>query len=277
MSLSLIFASCSKGENGEKGAQGEQGIQGEQGDPGKHGDPGKSGEDGIACWDLNGNGSADIDGSVTDEDVNDDGVVDALDCHGDDGDDGTDGEDGIACWDLNGDGIGTIAHGQKNNEDLNFDNVVDVLDCQGQEGNANVTRVDVPIPGDFSGFRFSTQMPDNVLPLSDYAYQVYIKNDDFPDRWIAIPGPIDGSIYTRLSFQDQDAPIITVTFYNSDNNSFHVVAEGDYEVLRYFAIKVNPDQASGKGGQQALMDQLKAAGVNPDNYNEVAAYFGYKD
>jgi OmcA/MtrC family decaheme c-type cytochrome len=55
------------------------GLAGCEGDDGKDGAPGvgTDGDDGISCWDLNGNGVAD-----PEEDVNNDGVVDALDCQG---------------------------------------------------------------------------------------------------------------------------------------------------------------------------------------------------
>ena len=50
---------------------------------------GIAGEDGLSCWDLNGDGVAD-----PNEDINTDGVFDALDCKGPQGDVGTDGQDG---------------------------------------------------------------------------------------------------------------------------------------------------------------------------------------
>ncbi len=51
------------------------GCSGDDGDDGTPGAPGAAGTDGINCWDLNANGVAD-----PEEDVNDDGVVDVLDC-----------------------------------------------------------------------------------------------------------------------------------------------------------------------------------------------------
>jgi len=55
------------------------GLTGCEGDDGKDGAPGEDGigQDGISCWDLNGNGVAD-----PEEDINNDGVVDAFDCQG---------------------------------------------------------------------------------------------------------------------------------------------------------------------------------------------------
>ena len=52
------------------------GCEGDDGAPGADGADGADGTDGISCWDLNENGQAD-----PEEDLNDDGVVDAADCN----------------------------------------------------------------------------------------------------------------------------------------------------------------------------------------------------
>jgi hypothetical protein len=70
---------------------------------------------GLACWDLNGNFIGE-----PSEDVNGDGLWDALDCQGLQG----------ACWDSNGDGV------QDPNEDINNDGSWNSLDCQGSAGTA---------------------------------------------------------------------------------------------------------------------------------------------
>ncbi|MCK0161071.1 hypothetical protein [Allomuricauda sp. F6463D] len=64
VSMAVILVSCS-GEDGEKG---QQGIAGD------------AGTDGISCWDLNGNGTGDAN-----EDINEDGNYDAMDCQGEQG------------------------------------------------------------------------------------------------------------------------------------------------------------------------------------------------
>ncbi len=51
-------------------------LAGCEGDDGAPGADGTDGADGISCWDLNANGQADAD-----EDLNGDGVVDAVDCN----------------------------------------------------------------------------------------------------------------------------------------------------------------------------------------------------
>lgn len=92
---------------------------------------GRDGNDGLSCWDLNGNGVSDLQ-----EDINQDGVWNALDCQGPagpPGEDGLDGPDGntgpagsdgqdgadrLSCWDLNGNGVA------EPDEDVNADGVI---------------------------------------------------------------------------------------------------------------------------------------------------------
>lgn len=67
-----------QGPQGETGPQGPQGETGPQGPQGETGPQGPQGDAGTACWDLNGNGVADL----PDEDINEDDTVDILDCQG---------------------------------------------------------------------------------------------------------------------------------------------------------------------------------------------------
>jgi len=93
---------------------------GSAGPPGGSGSQGTPGTGGISCWDLDGDGVAD-----PDEDVNDDGDFNALDCIGPKG---PQGPAGVSCWDINGNGIGEPA------EDINGDGNFDAFDCQGLAG-----------------------------------------------------------------------------------------------------------------------------------------------
>lgn len=102
----LLLVAC-EGEQGPAGPAGQDGLAGENGTPcyegladqngdgvvdildcrGDDGDDGLnglSGSNGVACWDLNQNGSPD----VLTEDRNGDGLVDVLDCQGAAGQDG---------------------------------------------------------------------------------------------------------------------------------------------------------------------------------------------
>ena len=93
--------------------------QAAQGAPGA---PGEKGIPGVSCWDLNGDGIG-----QPDEDINDDGNFNTLDCKG------AVGAAAIACWDLNGNGIGEPT------EDKNHDGNFTVEDCQGSIGATGAT------------------------------------------------------------------------------------------------------------------------------------------
>ncbi len=130
------------GPEGPQGAQGEPGPQGVQGPQGDVGPEGPQGEPGVACWDLDGDGVEDLE-----EDINEDGQYDALDCVGPKGEQGVQGEQGIqgeqgvpgekgdaglACWDSNSNGVEDLA------EDINGDGSYDALDCVGPQGEQGV-------------------------------------------------------------------------------------------------------------------------------------------
>jgi collagen triple helix repeat protein len=72
------------------GPLGPEGPPGDKGPPGSPGDEGTDGTIGLACWDENANADCDVD----DEDLNDDGVCDFLDCQGATGPAGEDGPQG---------------------------------------------------------------------------------------------------------------------------------------------------------------------------------------
>lgn len=77
------------GEPGLAGAPGEVGAPGPQGPEGPAGPAGEPGAAGVACWDLNENGSPD-----GGEDRNGDGLVDVRDCTGPEGPPGPAGPEG---------------------------------------------------------------------------------------------------------------------------------------------------------------------------------------
>ncbi|HEU0015045.1 MAG TPA: tail fiber domain-containing protein, partial [Longimicrobium sp.] len=92
------------GPQGEAGPTGPAGAQGETGAQGPQGEAGPAGAAGQACWDLNGNGTADLET----EDANGDSAVNVADCKGADGAqgpagaDGADGEDGVVATNASG-------------------------------------------------------------------------------------------------------------------------------------------------------------------------------
>jgi hypothetical protein len=78
------------------------------GGQGPQGDPGLPGEDGLHCWDLNGNGDCD-----PAEDINTDGLCDALDCQGAEGPEGQEGPPGegaVKAYSNDGDYLGLLVN-----------------------------------------------------------------------------------------------------------------------------------------------------------------------
>jgi hypothetical protein len=83
LSIAIALAAC-------EGELGPEGPKGERGPPGEEGDEGTDGTIGLSCWDENANADCD----TPDEDVNDDGICDFLDCQGAEGPPGEDGPQG---------------------------------------------------------------------------------------------------------------------------------------------------------------------------------------
>lgn len=114
---------------------GNEGLQGPPGPPGEPGPISPAGQPGQPCWDLDGENFCD-----PEEDRNEDGVCDILDCQGEAGSPGPagqngevgppgdDGQAGVNCWDDDGDGVNDPS------EDANGDGVFNVADCQGPQG-----------------------------------------------------------------------------------------------------------------------------------------------
>ncbi|MEM7483943.1 MAG: hypothetical protein AAF348_01925 [Bacteroidota bacterium] len=188
--------------------------------------------------------------------------------NGEDGTDGLPGADGASCWDLNGNGTGDAE------EDVNNDGNFDALDCQGEQGaagNANVFRIDIPMD-EFSGHLFEYNLTDNFITLEDipnYAWFVYISNGStiYP-----VPGPLTSNVtYARYYLQDDG--ILRIRFFNTIDDMPYDVFLGEYIELWIIAIEALV-QSPGKGVSQSILYELKAAGVDTNDYSAVANYFG---
>ncbi|AWX44686.1 hypothetical protein HME9304_01689 [Flagellimonas maritima] len=211
-----------------------------------------------------------------------------VSCSGEDGTDGDPGEsitgdpgaDGISCWDLNGNGLGD------GKEDVNEDGNYDALDCQGdtgtsgQDGNANVQKFDTLLDG-FSGSELRLTMPIPLEEQDNYAFFFYIKYIDFDTQtqlWYTVPGHLRGNeIYARVYYFANKADFdfdydIEVNFYNTEDDSEHIVQDGEYSLFRIVAIEYSGLGA--KANKTSLESTLKAAGVDTNDYNAVANYFG---
>ncbi len=243
----VLIASCS-GEDGENGL------------------PGTDGENGISCWDTNNNGAADAN-----EDINQDGNFNALDCVGANGETGA---SGTSCWDTNNNGIADPE------EDINQDGNFDALDCRGEDGdtgdtgetgppgNANVQqqRYNLDLFGNYSAVGFSYL--NFVTTPENYAFLYYIKHES--GFMYSMPGALFSNDYYTRVYQAPDGNSFTVEFYNTDDNTSAMIPGLEYEYILVVAIELSNTSKNSEN----LMAELKAAGVDVNDYNAVATYFG---
>lgn len=228
LAMAITLASCS-GSDGETGPQGLAGADGTDGINGVDGVDGVDGADGISCWDLNGNGVGDITVDETNEDINLDGTVDALDCQGTDGVDGTNGVD----------------------------------------GNANVQRWSTLLTG-FTGSQLPIPLEIPPGTVNDYAYFFYLEAAN--GNLFPVPGPlVSNTVHTTL-YIDAASLEVNVSFWNSADNSAFIVPDGLF--VYFHVIAVESPILGNKGIQENVLSELKAAGVDVNDYHAVAAYFG---
>lgn len=218
MAIALV---CCSGSDGETGLQGETGPKGDsiKGDKGDQGDPGT---DGISCWDLNGNGVGDITVDETNEDINLDGVLDALDCQGDDG---QNGNANVQEFEYNLDAFN--AYSQLN---LSLETIVDV-----PSNYAYLFYIDTP-----GGLRYS--LPGNLVNNTHYA-RVFINKTEGTFR-INFYGlndmdyQVPGGTYSHVI-------VVAIELSNTGKTSENVMAElkaagvdtSDYNaVAEYFGL-----------------------------------------
>jgi len=186
--LAITLGSCS-GSDGETGPQGKQGVAG------LDGSDGSDGSDGISCWDLNGNGAGDAD-----EDINNDGNFDALDCQGSDGADGADGTNGV-------------------------------------DGNANVQQFayDITLFGDYGNL--TLDLLNIVDQPSNYAFLYYIV--DFDGLTYSIPGPLYNEYYTTV-YTDvgSGGNSFYIDFFNTPDDTVAVVPNGLFTQVIVVAMEL---------------------------------------
>lgn len=196
------------------------------GGTGPQGPAGSDGTNGINCWDTNENGVNDIS-----EDVNSDGVFDAMDCQGNDGTNGLDGSNGINCWDTNGNGVNDVS------EDTNSDGVFDALDCQGS-GTTPVTSsfdlIDSGVGANNTMTSTSSQTIDIGTDNINVKNGLHVLDTD----GIGLGGVLDR--HTEIELDGNDFEI----FYH----------DGTRERLKFFMNYVNPTV------QNILMSSTNNAG-----------------
>ncbi|WP_422861883.1 collagen-like triple helix repeat-containing protein [Flagellimonas sp. W118] len=204
---------------------------------------------------------------------------------------GTNGDDGVNCWDLNGDGLATITTDDDTNEDRNGDNEVNSLDCQGETGetgptgevgNANVQafvyHVNDLVNADYDTLNIPLDVYIDVEndDISNYAYLVYLETTN--GLIYSIPGHGSNNTHYARVFVDPSNVQIVVQFYNLDDNDF-LVPQNLYENIIVVAVEVTNNFNNGggqtvKGSSEGIEEALKAAGVDANDYDAVATYYG---
>jgi hypothetical protein len=209
-------------------------------------------------------------------------AVSLVSCSGEDGDTGpqgpagaagvagVDGADGISCWDLNGNGVGDAE------EDINDDGNFDAMDCQGSDGatgNANVQSFDIEIIEWGNENIFEFDIPIESPARSNYSFLFYLEVNDENGLTHPVPGKVPfNPIITDVLYSNADVtPNASITFSDLNGNPF-MVPEGFYQRLIIIAVEIS--STSGKANSESLISELKAAGVDTSDYNQVAAYLG---
>ena len=97
-------------------------------------------------------------------------------------------------------------------------------------------------------------------------------NNGFDDLWYPVPGPLSNNDRYSRVYANEDNAQINVFFYNTSDDSPWAVPQGFFTQFRVVAI----DFATfgNKGSQDNVLSELKSAGVDTSDYNQVAAYFG---
>ena len=196
---------------------------------------------------------------------------------GKNGDQGAAGVNGVSCWDLNGNGIGDSI------EDANQDGNFDALDCQGEQGeqgnqggqgatgNAN-DEEHADNHDDLSDYTFHTlDLNDIVDEPANYAYLFYLVYVIDPDVYrIPIPGNLSHIPAEAGVIINWDTGEFLVQFRNVDNGQQFTIPGSPFPELIVVAIEHNNTSKNSEN----VMAELKAAGVDTNDYNAVAAYFG---
>ncbi|MEC7265399.1 MAG: hypothetical protein VXW38_16785 [Bacteroidota bacterium] len=175
-----------------------------------------------------------------------------VSCSGDDGEQGPKGDQGIA--------------GVDGQDGINGTNGKD-----GEDGNANVHHVVLDMTG-HTGTVFAQTVPeltDEVI--SNYAILYYLGKKDLAEtQYYSIPGPVAADFLTQVYAQTQ---LVQIYFSNYDGTGYVVTADDHLESLRIVLIESTPYTTS-KSAYTSVEDELKAAGVDINDYHAVAKYFG---
>ncbi len=186
---------------------------------------------------------------------------------------GNNGDNGIDCWDLNADGVNDDA------EDINGDDKFDSLDCQGQDGadgqngNANVQKITIDVSQIAVDKRVVVlNVPEMTREVLQNHFPIFYLEafDETAPSYLTIPGGftlIDRS-YDVFYFPE-NVQLRISNFDRTDTNGSGWTADWDFLHI----VLIETSSLQGKSSKD-LIKNLKAKGVNIEDYHEVMQYFG---
>ncbi|NDV42276.1 collagen-like protein [Flagellimonas sediminis] len=181
-----------------------------------------------------------------------------VSCSGDDGEQGPKGDQGIQ----GEQGIQGV-QGEQGEQGV-----------PGEDGNANVQAFKLDMTEWVGGTFFPFDMPIAAQERANYGYLFYLEYVAGGSTAIhAVPG---GSGFASFMayvdyINDDTSPSGYISFRDYNGVGFDVPA-GSYINLIIIAVEINTTGA--KATQANAMDQLKADGVDTNDYHAVAKYFG---
>ena len=141
---------------------------------------------------------------------------------------------------------------------------------QGEQGNANVFQAIYPIADDFSSHFIQESLPVNLEENPNYSFLFYLRNS--VGVVFSVPGPLTANDYYSRVFYNENDGLFSINFYDYADDSAYEIPAGEYTDIIVIAIEYNA--ATFKSSNTNMLTQLKEAGVDTSDYNQVAAYFG---
>lgn len=144
----------------------------------------------------------------------------------------------------------------------------------GENGNANVQSVKINMDAWNGGAFFEFDMPVEVEDRQNYAflfYLEYIYDSQFVARHPVPGSSYDGDFVVDVNYSMTGAEE-GILLFKDYQGAVYAVVPGTYLNLIIIAIEINTTE--GKNNSTDVMADLKAAGVDTNDYDAVAAYFG---
>ncbi len=140
--------------------------------------------------------------------------------------------------------------------------------ADGEDGNANVRTFTFDTSSWTGSFRTQDipEITQSVLD-NDVILSYMLSQNGF---YYAMPGTVDGGLYNTRPYYRVGR--FYVNFNNLDGTSHEIVA-GDIANLKVIIIE-SSQTISGKSSAQDIKKELKSAGIDINDYNAVASYFG---